>query len=434
MREIRTLREALDARRRRGELAEWRITWTWVRRAEVGMKDSRAATVHSPLAMTEKLSVRLLVQWRDGTISRSRAGRAELCRPEDLLDRARASSYEDPDAANFSGPQHVREVPLFVRETAEAADGQLASFADLLGVARDRASAHTYENTSGSVSASHRRRGVLTSRGCSLEVESTSFGYGFWFEGLTGDRLRRREVISSVSAEDRLETACELVDRLKGSEETPQRGEQPVLLHPKVAESFLWTYVLDNLQGERVWNGRSAFTREQFRLNDTIAREDLTVRLEPLIPFGPGSYRFTAEGIPARPAAYLGEGRLRAPILDMKYARRFGREAVPPPSTTESIVLQSRAEAGPEVALRDVGRGLLVLGVLGLHTQDAASGDFSISAPQSLSIRARRIGGRVRAALTGHFLAALRSPDLRLVRFPGFHMPGVLLLATVDPS
>ena len=64
--------------------------------------------------------------------------------------------------------------------------------------------------------------------------------------------------------------------------------------------------------------------------------------------------------------------------------------------------------------------------MLGVHTQDATSGDFSLAAPQALSIEKAQLGGRVRPTLSGNLFDSLRSDAMRLVRFEGFTTPGLL--------
>jgi PmbA protein len=75
----------------------------------------------------------------------------------------------------------------------------------------------------------------------------------------------------------------------------------------------------------------------------------------------------------------------------------------------------------------------LVLNVLGVHTLDASSGDFSLAAPQTLRVTSEGLGGRLRVTLSGNVFALLRSATLRPVRFEGEHVPGLLLRCRIDP-
>jgi PmbA protein len=77
--------------------------------------------------------------------------------------------------------------------------------------------------------------------------------------------------------------------------------------------------------------------------------------------------------------------------------------------------------------------GALVLSVLGVHTQDFTSGDFSLSAPQTLAIGDRASRDACRATISGNLFEIFRSPDLALVRFPGEHTPGLLCRCRLDP-
>jgi len=72
--------------------------------------------------------------------------------------------------------------------------------------------------------------------------------------------------------------------------------------------------------------------------------------------------------------------------------------------------------------------------VLGVHTQDATSGDFSLSAPQTLRIEEGSVRGRIRATISGNLFELLRRDDLRLVRFEGEHVPGLLVRCRIDPA
>jgi PmbA protein len=206
-----------------------------------------------------------------------------------------------------------------------------------------------------------------------------------------------------------------------------------VLLHPSVVEEYVLGTLLDNLAGATVAHGEGHFRREQFGSPDPVLREDLDLRCEPLVPFGAGSYRFTTEGVPAAACDYLARGRLVQPLVDLKYARRLGLAPTPLPLTMESVVLAGPPRLSLETALEQAAGGALVLSVLGVHTQDSASGDFSLSAPQALAIGAAGLGGRLRATISGNLFATLQSPELRLVAFEGEHTPGLLFPCRLDP-
>src|SRR5207249_2101545 len=135
-----------------------------------------------------------------------------------------------------------------------------------------------------------------------------------------------------------------------------------------------------------------------------------------------------------RAIEYVADGRLVNPILDLKYARRLGREPVPGPVSSESLRLTGPAPVGSGEAMGRIRRGALVLSLLGLHTQDATRGDFSVSAPQTIAIKDGTLGGSIKAVLTGNFFDVLRDPRLAFVAFEGFRTPGLLFEGPVGIS
>jgi PmbA protein len=120
--------------------------------------------------------------------------------------------------------------------------------------------------------------------------------------------------------------------------------------------------------------------------------------------------------------------------LDLKYARRLGLAPTANPSSMDTLFFEGPSPISYDEAIAASAGGALVLSVLGVHTQDFTSGDFSLAAPQTLAIGADGLEGRLRATISGNAFELLRSPELRLVRFPGEHTPGILVPCRLDPS
>ena len=207
----------------------------------------------------------------------------------------------------------------------------------------------------------------------------------------------------------------------------------PVLLHPNVVENFVLGTLLGNLEGSGVVNGEGFFRKEQFGSQDPVLRTDLNLRLDPLVPMKSGSYRFTAEGVPANRCHFIKNGRLVQPVLNLKYARRFGSSPTPVPTSLDTVHLEGPPELTEKQGFEAAAGGAMVLSVLGAHTQDASSGDFSLSSPQALGIAGSEAAGRLRGTISGNLFELLQSDHLTLVRFEGEHTPGLLVRCRFDP-
>jgi PmbA protein len=147
-----------------------------------------------------------------------------------------------------------------------------------------------------------------------------------------------------------------------------------------------------------------------------------------------GAYRFSQEGLPASACVFLDRGRLMTPMCDLKYARRLGLTPTANPSAMDTLFLEGPEPVAYDEALASAAGGALVLSVLGVHTQDFTSGDFSLSAPQTLAVGPKGLVGRLRATVSGDIFELLRSPELTFVRFPGEHTPGLLVPCRLDPA
>lgn len=420
---------ALDGFRRDGARADrWSLYAVESRRLAVGTKDRETGGPHAPLSIGESGSVQYLIVWSDGRVSHGRAERRELEEaPGELLVHALASRYDDPDAAQVVGPSSLPDVALHDAQVAAVAAGDVSPLEMGLSRLRERVARHAFRTWSGSLSAADSSVVLITSSGFSAEARSTLMRWSATFDGELGGGFETRAAESAESFEKRLDRLAFLADRLRQPGEPPGHGVRPIVLHPSVVEEFVLPTLLRNLDGESVAHGESHFRLDQFGADRPVLREDLTLRLDPLLPLRSGSYRFTTQGVPAAPCVYIDRGRLVTPIMGLKYARRLGRQPTPLPYGLDTLFLEGPERIPLEDALRAADGGAVVLNVLGVHTQDATSGDFSLSAPQTLLARGGAFGGRVRLTLSGNLFESLSDPFLRLVSWEDEHTPGLLI-------
>jgi PmbA protein len=95
-------------------------------------------------------------------------------------------------------------------------------------------------------------------------------------------------------------------------------------------------------------------------------------------------------------------------------------------------------EVGPAVAWdayrRGLEEGVLVLSVLGTHTQDRARGAYSLASPTSVWYRGGEAAGKVQVVLHDDFFGNLRAEGLRAVSFPHHNIPGLAFPSVVSPD
>jgi PmbA protein len=125
------------------------------------------------------------------------------------------------------------------------------------------------------------------------------------------------------------------------------------------------------------------------------------------------------------------DGQLKTPVLNLKYAKRLGMTATPIP-VGGGLFLRAPMQNSIETLYKEVGSCLIVHSILGLHTQDYSSGDFSLTADQCLWVEGGEIRGKVKAVIAGNFLKALNDADTKFADSPWDDNPACLFVADVS--
>lgn len=422
------IQSAFDSR---PDIAAYRISIAERRSVGVGIRDNDAGSVYSPYSFGQGTGGGFLVQWQDGRLSRGNLDGNSLAIVDRLLDEARLAAYDDPDAAQFLGPQQVRDVELASPDVPALFDARAPYLLEVVSLLTQLGERYGARTLSGGVSAGAGESWLRSSNGLRLSTASTSFGYSATFDGIVGegDSIRTVEQPEAIAAT--IEPAGEYLAALRKAVDDGGGGKRTIVFHPGVASSLFGYYVWGNLGGSAVYNGQSPFGIEEFRERKQVFRSDLHVAVDPWQPLGPSSFRYSSEGVPSAPITYIDSGCLTTPILDLKYARRLGLEPTTPPGGARSISFTlAETIAWPEL-LGQLKDAILVLSVLGLHTQDRSSGTYSLATSQALLVRDGELAGRVKVTLSGNLFDHLRDPALRTVQFEGQHSPGFVVEASI---
>jgi PmbA protein len=427
---------AFESARPGGEsVCEWSVYVGESRGLSLGIKDREVGNAHVPLKLSETCGARYRLVWSDGKVSRGYAERRLLeADPDRALEHARAAAYDDPDAACVAGPADIPGVQLHDPSAETVARGDAGMLISRLDAVRRRVLDHGLRTWSGSFSAGHGRSRIVTSAGLDVNSEGTTTGWHVTFNGEFGDGFSARAPEPDDAFGERLDRIVATTELLARPTEPSPAGMRPVLLHPHVVEGYVLGTLLDNLSGSTVSHGDGYFRGDQFGSGRPVLREDLGFRIDPLQPLKSGSYRYTTEGVPAARCAFIVSGRLERPVLDLKYARRMGLAPTPLPSSADTMYLEGPPRLPLDDALARADGGAMVLSVLGVHTQDSASGDFSLSAPQALVIRSGRLAGRMRGTISGNLFDLLTSDEAQFVEVEGEHTPGLLFPCRLDPQ
>jgi PmbA protein len=411
----------------RPALAGWRFAVYEGRQLQIGVVDNELAGVYSPAAVRRQLSGSIYLIWADGKISNSNLQRETLDTFEERLTEWRGSAYEDPQAPRLLPPTARPEVQLYDPAVEAMLDSGGERLFAILRQSQRQIKDYTVEFLDASASLASGRRILRSSTGLDVAEQQTSFGFGISADSLYHNGYGRRTPIDDAEVDRLIRDVGETTQQLK-QPGSLQSGGREIVLAPGIAESFLGTFLLRNFSGSLVANRQARYTLEDFRMQRRVVRPDLSVLLDPLQPFEAHTESCTGEGVPSRRTYVLLDGRLQTPLVDVKYAQITG---FPPTPGGAALFLPLEASTFADL-IGSVEEGLLVHQVLGMHTQDATSGAYSLTAQQTLTIRDGRLGGRVKATIAGNFLEDLQDPDTAFGWDPHEPNPGMRIRSKIS--
>lgn len=217
---------------------------------------------------------------------------------------------------------------------------------------------------------------------CSLSVAAVA---GEGADSHTGLGLSAGRGLSDLDLEAAGADAVVRATRMLGAVQVPST-RCAVVLDPRVAATLLGV-VASALSGEAVTKHRSMFTD---RLGETVATAAITLVDDPTDARAFSAAPFDAEGLACRRNELVVGGVLRAYVHDSVSGRRAGAASTgsavrggyagTPVAGCRAVQLAPGPLSAEEI-LRQVGDGLFVQSVTGLHSGvSPVSGDFSVGA------------------------------------------------------
>lgn len=178
--------------------------------------------------------------------------------------------------------------------------------------------------------------------------------------------------------------AGERAIRMLGAKTIPS-ARMPVVMDPYIVTSFLG--VLQNVfSGEAVLKGKSFLKGKE---GQQVANHLVTIIDDGTMPGKLGSSPFDGEGVPTSATTLVEEGKLKGFLHNSYTAKKLGLKSTGNAvrgsykGTPEVGITNFYLKPGlvtPDEIIKDIRRGLYITDVMGMHTANPISGDFSLGA------------------------------------------------------
>jgi predicted Zn-dependent protease len=400
----------------------------------VGIRDSELGGPYEGPGVALRLGGSLELHWSDGRLTRASADRRALTDPRSLLDEWRATAFlpRDGNLPPLAEPAQLPIVEVFDPELAAAVSGDPSTILTLLagvGTAARRAGA---TRTDAVFRASRTQRTVATSRGFRADWEETASGIDLWINEVGGASFERRALPSPERIEQLGADAVALASQLMRAEPLPA-GARGVLFSPAAVDALIGRFLLPNLLGRSIRDGRSLYTRAELAARQKVLREDLDLVIDTTLPFELATAPCSAEGVPAGRVKLIEGGRLASPVVELETAADLGYPPTPRPRGRPHALLESTLPSLEwDQALALLGTGIVVRDVPGLHTQPTRRAAYALVTPDAQAVRNGLSGGRCAVRLAGSLTDHVSHPSSRLVRISGVTGCGLLVLDGVE--
>jgi PmbA protein len=212
---------------------------------------------------------------------------------------------------------------------------------------------------------------------------------------------------------------AKLAKSLRQTPAKPASGVYPILFDPYYGFSILDKYILENINGVAVDSNISRFRLEDFKLQKQIAKTNVNIAIDQTIPMNTDSFNFSTEGIVGQKFKVIDAGKLTTPICDLQIATKLGKNPLVLPSLSTGIY----TSLDYNEFIEKYPKFVLVLSVLGIHTQNAITGDYSLPCPSALYFEDGKLIGPINCILTGNFFEKLNDNSFDFIAHPTFNKP-----------
>ena len=293
------------------------------------------------------------------------------------------------------------------------------------------------EVTGSGFSASEGRSLIVNSNGVSIEDEGTGFGLG-----LSVTIQKDGEIATAYNSQssrffdiDGEKLANEVCDLAKSSLNTKpiETNDYDVVLDYYAAVGLLQTYI-SAFNGENVLRGRSIL---KDKLGSEIANPTLSIIDNPLLDKGMYTSKCDGEGSVSRETSLIKDGVLNSFIYDIYNANKVGEKTTSNGLrgsyfTTPMIAPTNlEFEFGEMRDLSEIKNGVLTTSVLGAHTANPISGDFSVEASNAFKIENGELTDPInKAMISGNIFEIMKNVEglnSEIKQYGSFIIPKLLV-------
>ncbi|MDD5503323.1 MAG: TldD/PmbA family protein [Candidatus Thermoplasmatota archaeon] len=265
---------------------------------------------------------------------------------------------------------------------------------------------------SGGIGYGYGESALANSRGLSVYEKGTHFSASASASigSATGSYISASRVYD-VDPEDVGGSAADIAQRSLRPKKA-DGGAKTVVFSPFAISQMLEFITVPALYGEKAHRGESVYSG---KIGQTIVNAGLSIYDDQILTGGLNSGETDDEGVPSAKVPIVENGILKNFLCDLRCAYEFGDKPTsngmrgfqtPAITSARNVVLKGNNEKFASL-VKDIKNGIFAYDVLGAHTANPASGDFSMSSSTLFEIKNGEIGRALKPVMLGGNLPKL---------------------------
>ncbi len=407
------------------DIVKWTFSILNSKAIEIGIRDNNIGGLYRSPSAHIGQGMELNLYWKNNYRStHSYNGYIPNLNKEEITKLKEQSFYDDiiPDLPN---PKDITEVKVYDENVENVFDNTEYLYKNITKLRDDLIIIS--ENLNGSVGASIGEMRVRNSEGFDNGYSFTNSGLYVNADHVYGASQSTRMLFSNDEIDFIIQNVKEYLPYYKkeAPKSTLNNGNIDVIIPNYNLIGILGFYYFSNLSGEAIDTNQSAYSIDDIKNEKKVMRDDINLLIDNTKDYSAGSHKFSSIGNPNGRKSIISNGKIKSPLLGLKYAKKFNMPITPDILSERSLELGNGSKEDINDIITNTSEGVIIDGILGLHTQDNTTGNYSLNCQSSLFIKDGKIIGKGNVLIGGNFFKDMLKEDLLFIKYPDNDFPGI---------
>ncbi len=394
-------------------ISKYQLSHSVNRTVSGGFLNNAVGGIYRPVQVCDKSAMSYRVEFADGQASNGgMPASTEIKQIIKVINQGKHKPTEQIEIAPKLDT--IPNIKLMDTELAAKIQGEPDFISQSVKELQNNHNFEEIENTEGEIEATHGMTRIVNSNGLDITSEGTKYSSYVSLNDRIGYAESTRRLQDPRAMQNYSNHYTEIALALESKPAELASNTYPVLFSSSTGWSILGAYLRSNLSGFNLDAGQSRFTLDELKSHKQIAHDGFNLSYNQLVDMDPYSFKFDGEGIPAQKFELIKGGKLVDPICDLKSAHKLGHV----PRSLGGLKTNLVQATEYDEFKKEKPTFLLVFGLLGLHSVNNVTGDFSLPSDNILLVQDGKIIGPVNGVFSGNFFDILMQPSTGFVNAP----------------